>query len=57
MMDFMTFIFGSGIIGLLFQISRDLGAIKTSFVHIKDTLTDHGARISKLEETVNEGMA
>lgn len=56
-MDFMTFIFGSGIIGLLFQISRDLGAIKTSFVHIKDTLTDHGARISKLEETVNEGMA
>lgn len=56
-MDMVAFIFGSGIIGLLFQISRDLGAIKASFGNIKDTLTDHGIRITKLEEQRNEGLA
>lgn len=56
-MDLISFCFGAGIIGLLFQISRDLGAIKATFENIKEDVTDHGVRITKLEETVHEKLA
>lgn len=53
-MDLMTFLFGSGIIGLLFTISHDIGKIRGGFDAINGTLRDHGQRISKLEQERND---
>lgn len=49
-MDLMTFLFGSGIMALLFTISHDIGKIRGAFDAIHATLTDHGKRILKLEQ-------
>lgn len=49
-MDLMSIIYGTGIMGLLISMSKDLGQIRGSFESIQKTLADHAGRILKLEQ-------
>lgn len=49
-MDMIEFLFASGIIGLLFTISHDIGKIRGTFTAITDQLAQHDKRIATLEE-------
>lgn len=54
-MDLIEFLFASGIIGLLFTISHDIGKMRGSFSAITDQLAQHDKRISTLENMKGNG--
>jgi hypothetical protein len=59
MMDLIQLVFGSGIIGLLFTISHDLGKLRGSFDAMAATVANHEHRITNLEAKglKHEGLA